>query len=103
MRSKHRGAYKSAHNLLILLNKMGKRDKLRGLPSILFLLHNEFVKFNDTRARMSDSLYHMTGDLRLSESMIRKSRFFTHKSKERTILPFKKRFSQVMTSQVIMK
>ena len=45
----------SAHVLLILLNKLGKRDKMRGLPSILSLFRNEFNKFNNTRARMLDS------------------------------------------------
>ena len=28
--------------LLILLNELGKRDKMRGLQSILSLFHNEF-------------------------------------------------------------
>ena len=50
----------SAHVLLNLLNELGKRDKMRGLPSILSLFHNEFNKFNNTRARMLDSIYHMT-------------------------------------------
>ena len=50
----------SAHVLLNLLNEMGKRDKMRGLPSILSLFRNEFNKFNNTRARMLDSIYHMT-------------------------------------------
>ena len=50
----------SAHVLLILLNELGKRDKTRGLPSILSLFHNEFDKFNKTRARMLYSIYHMT-------------------------------------------
>ena len=31
----HRGSYMSAHVLLNLLNKLGKRDKMQGLPSIL--------------------------------------------------------------------
>ena len=48
----------SAHMLLNLLNELGKRDKMRGLPSILCLFRNEFNKFNDTRARMLDSIYH---------------------------------------------
>ena len=61
----HRGSYMSAHVLLNLLNKLGKRDKIRGLPSILSLFHNEFDKFNKARARMLDSIYHMT--LRLVE------------------------------------
>ena len=50
----------SAHVLLNLLNELGKRDKMRGLSSILSLFHNEFNKFNNTRARMLDSIYHMT-------------------------------------------
>ena len=56
----HRGSYMSAHVLLNLLNELGKRDKMRGLPSILSLFCNEFNKFNNTRARMLDSIYHMT-------------------------------------------
>ena len=50
----------SAHVLLNLLNELGKRDKMRGLPSILSLFRNEFNKFNNTRARNLDSIYHMT-------------------------------------------
>ena len=49
----------NAHVLLNLLNELGKRDKMRGLPSILSLFPNEFNKFNNTRARMLDSIYHM--------------------------------------------
>ena len=44
----HRGSYMSAHVLLNLLNELGKRDKMRGLPSILSLFRNEFNKFNNT-------------------------------------------------------
>ena len=54
----------SAHVLLNLLNKLGKRDKMRGLPSILSLFRNKFNKFNNTRARMLDSIYHMTNTLK---------------------------------------
>ena len=32
----------SAHVLLNICNKFGKRDKMRGLSSILSLFHNEF-------------------------------------------------------------
>ena len=53
----------SAHVLLNLLKELWKRDKMRGLPSILSLFRNEFNKFNDTRARMLDSIYHMTNTL----------------------------------------
>ena len=56
----HRGSYMSAHVLLILLNELGKRDKMRGLPNILSLFCNEFNKFNKTGTRMLDSIYHMT-------------------------------------------
>ena len=58
----------SAHVLLNLLNKLRKRDKMRGLPSILSLFVNEFNKFNNTGARMLDSIYHMT--LRLLLNLI---------------------------------
>ena len=54
----------SAHVLLNLLNELGKRDKMRGLPSILSLFRNELNKFNNTRARMLDSIYHMTNTLK---------------------------------------
>ena len=64
VRMLHRGSYVSAHVLLNLLNKFGKRDKMRGLQSILSLFRNEFNKFNNTRARMLDSIYHMTNTLK---------------------------------------
>ena len=50
----------SVHGLLNLLNELGKRDKMRGLLSILSLFRNEFNKFNNTRAPMLDYIYHMT-------------------------------------------
>ena len=50
----------SAHVLLNLLNELRKSDKMRGLSSILSLFRNEFNNFNDTGARMLDSIYHMT-------------------------------------------
>ena len=50
----------SAPVLLNLLKELGKRDKMRGLSSILSLFHNEFNKFNNTGATMLDSIYHMT-------------------------------------------
>ena len=45
-------SYVSAPVLLNLLNELGKRDKTH--------FHNEFNKFNNTGARMLDSVYHMT-------------------------------------------
>ena len=50
-----------AHVLLNLLDESGKRDKMRGLSSIVSLFRNEFDKFNYTRGRILDSIYHMKG------------------------------------------
>ena len=60
----NRESYMSAHVLLNLLNELRKRDKMRGLPSILSLFRNEFNKFNNTGAGMLDSIYHMTNTLK---------------------------------------
>ena len=38
----NRGSYISAYVLLISLNKLGKRAKIRGLPAILSLFGNKF-------------------------------------------------------------
>ena len=46
----------SAVVLLNLLNKFRKRDKMRGKPRILSLFRNEINKFNNTGARMLDSI-----------------------------------------------
>ena len=58
----------SAHVLLNLSNELKKIDKMQGLPSILSLFRNKFNKFNNTGARMLDSIYHMT--LKLLKSCI---------------------------------
>ena len=50
----------SAYVLLNLSNELGKRDKMRGLPSTLSLFHTEFHESINTRARMLVSIYHMT-------------------------------------------
>ena len=63
----------SAHVLLNLLNELGKRDKIRGLPSILSFFRNEFNKFNNTRARMLDSIYHMTFKINLKSHFCHKN------------------------------
>ena len=39
----YRGSYMSAHVLLNLLNKLGKSDKMQGLPSILSLFCNKLI------------------------------------------------------------
>ena len=56
----NRGSYMKAHVLLNVLNELRKRDKMQDLSSILTHFCNEFNKFNNTGARMLDSLYHMT-------------------------------------------
>ena len=49
----------SAHVLLNLLNKLGKRDKMRGLPSILFYLFFTTSLINSLKQehKMLDSIY----------------------------------------------
>ena len=54
----------SAHVLLNLLNELGKRDKKTRLVEHFISFRNEFNKFNYTRARMLDSIYHMTNTLK---------------------------------------
>ena len=48
----------SARVLLNLLNELKRRDQMCGLPSISFFC-NECNKFNNTGARMLDSICHM--------------------------------------------
>ena len=50
-----RGSYTCTQILLNLLNELTKRDEMRGLPFYLFF-RNEFNKFNNTGARMLDSI-----------------------------------------------
>ena len=51
----------SAHVLLNLFEEieLRARDKMRGLPCILCLFRIKFNKFNNKRARMLDSIYHV--------------------------------------------
>ena len=50
----------SAHVLLILVNEFGKRDQMQGLLSVSSFFRDEFDKFNNTRVRVLDYIYHMT-------------------------------------------
>ena len=65
----------SARVLLNLFNESGKRDKMRGLPSILSLFRNEFNKFNNARVRMLVYIYRMT--LRLLWNLISAVKLYT--------------------------
>ena len=55
-----KGSYVSAQLLLNLLNKVGKSDKMRGLPIILSFIFIEFNKFNNTGEQMLVSIYYVT-------------------------------------------
>ena len=50
----------SAHVLLNLLNKLGKRDQMRAWQTFYLFFRNMFDKFNKTGAEMLDSIYHMS-------------------------------------------
>ena len=68
----------SAHVLLNLLNELGEKIRCEALPSILSVSPNEFNKFNNTGARMQDSIYHMTLKSHfISKFCIKTSRFQT--------------------------
>ena len=49
-----------------LLNELRKSDKMRSLPSILLHFCNKLSKFNNTKARMLNYIYHMTLKLLLN-------------------------------------
>ena len=46
----------SAHVLLNLLNDLGEKIRCEALSSIFTVFANEFNKFNNTGARMQDSI-----------------------------------------------
>ena len=54
----------SAHVLLNLLNELGKRDKMRGLPSILSLFRKEFNKFNNTKG--TNVRFYLSYDIKIT-------------------------------------
>ena len=69
------------------IKELRKRDKMLGLPSILFLFRNKFNKFNNTGARMLDSKYHMTLEILKNRifgvKMSKLSHLFTQRYNER--------------------
>ena len=58
MHCKHRELYMSVHVLLNLLNELGEKGE--ACQAVYLFFRNEFNKFNNTRAQMLDSIYHMT-------------------------------------------
>ena len=53
----NKGSFISARVLLNVINELGKSDEMRGFRT--FYLFFAFNKFNSTKARMFDSIYHM--------------------------------------------
>ena len=54
----------NSHILLNLLNKLMKMaDKIRGMPTILSPLPNEYNTFNCTGARMCNCIHHMIPEI----------------------------------------
>ena len=63
-----------AYALLNLLNQLRKRDKsVRLSEHFSSLFHNKFDKFNKTKARMLDSIYHVTLRLLLKSHFCHKN------------------------------
>ena len=58
----------NAHVLLNLLNELVKVIKCEACRTFYLFFRSEFNKFNNTSARMLDSIYHMT--LRLLRNLI---------------------------------
>ena len=60
----HRGSYTSVQLLLNLINELGGggggEDKIRGFAEYLVGFPQRVNKFNNTGARIQDSIYHMT-------------------------------------------
>ena len=56
----YRGSYISAHVFIEFIKQVGESVKMRDLQSILSLFCHLFNKFNNTRAGVLDSIYHMT-------------------------------------------
>ena len=50
----------NAHVLLNILNELGEKNKMRDYAEHLIGFPNSFNKFNNTGARVQDSIYHMT-------------------------------------------
>ena len=69
----------SAHVLLNLLNELGKREKMRGLPSILSLFPNSFNKFNN-KYKGTNVRFYLSYDIKdtLKSHFCRKTLYFYH-------------------------
>ena len=72
----------SAHVLLNLLNELRKKIRCEAVPSILSVFPNEFNKYNNTGARMQDSIYHITLKSHFSANFALKRRNFGFRKRD---------------------
>ena len=56
----YRGSNISAPVLLSLINELGGEIKCEACQAFYLFFRNKFTKSNSTRARMLDSIYHVT-------------------------------------------
>ena len=70
----------SAH---YLLNESEEKIICEALPSILSVFPNEFYKFNNTGARLQNSIYHMTLKSHFIIKVCIKTSRFRHKKTRR--------------------
>ena len=94
----------SAHVLLNLLNKLRKRDEMRGLPRkprISSLFRSEFDKFNNTGAQMLDSIYHMTFKIILKSYFGVKTLGFCHMGDVKSVISL--RFEKICKPRVVLR
>ena len=56
----------SAHVLLKLLNEMGKRDKMPGLPSILSIFRNKFNKLKNNINKSMNVRFYSSNDIKIT-------------------------------------
>ena len=66
------GILHECFSFIEIIQHLGKRDKMRGVPSILSLLRNEFDNINNTRAGMLDYIYHYEIYITLKSDLCRK-------------------------------
>ena len=66
----------SAHVLLNLFNELRKRDKCEACRAFYICFAMSFNKFNNTRARMLESIYHILRLLRNLISAVKRYIFF---------------------------
>ena len=69
-------------HVLLNLSELEKYIRCEAVPSILSVFPNEFNKFNNTGARMQDSIYHMTLNSHFISKFALKCHDFTMKQRD---------------------